>query len=74
MEGWAPIGRGEAPILSGRAAHAGERVGGYGEERRELAGGKSVEGAEAAGEFHGGQAALPVEVAEKIVCAPLTLV
>src|SRR6267142_3178229 len=35
--------------------------------RAELAGGEGVEGAEAGGEFGGGQAALTVEAAEKIV-------
>ena len=37
------------------------------ERRAQLAGGESVEGAEAGGEFGGGQAALAVEAAEKIV-------
>src|SRR5712692_3351267 len=37
-----------------------------GKERRELAGGEGVEGAEAGGEFEGGQAALAVEPAEEI--------
>jgi len=35
--------------------------------RAELAGGEGVEGAEAGGEFGGGQAALAVEAAEKII-------
>ena len=41
--------------------------------RRELAGGEGVEGAEAGGEFGGGQAALAVEAAEKIVSGLLPL-
>ena len=45
------------------AAFAGERIGGWGKERRELAGG---EGVEAGGEFEGGQAALAVEPAKEI--------
>jgi len=46
-----------------REAFAGEWIGGWGKERRELAGG---EGVEAGGEFEGGQAALAVEPAEEI--------
>ncbi len=38
-----------------------------GEGRTEFAGGEGVEGAEAGGQFGGGQAALAVEAAEKIV-------
>src|SRR5258708_32223894 len=49
-----------------REAFAGERIGGWGKERRELAGGEGVEGAEAGGEFEGGQATLAVEPAEEI--------
>src|SRR5258708_28373782 len=52
--------------VKGRAALAGERIGGRWESRRELAGGEGVEGAEAGGEFGVGQAALAVEPAEEI--------
>jgi hypothetical protein len=44
---------------------------GGGQGRGELAGGEGVEGAEAAGEFGGGQAALAIQQAEKIVGAAL---
>ncbi len=47
------------------AAHAAG-IGNGGDRRAELAGGEGVEGAEAVGEFGGGQAALAVEPAEKI--------
>ena len=49
-----------------RAAFAGERIGECRQRRRELAGGEGVEGAEAGGEFGGGQAAFAVEPAEEI--------
>jgi len=55
-----------APILAGRAAFAGERIGGCGERRRELARSEGVQGAEASSELDGGQAALTVEPAEEI--------
>jgi len=41
-------------------------LGGRRQRRRELAGGEGIQGAEAGGEFDGGQAALAVEPAEKI--------
>src|SRR5258708_4646317 len=52
--------------VKGRAALAGERIGGWGKERRELGGGEGVGGAEAGGEFGVGQAAVAVEPAEEI--------
>jgi len=52
--------------VKGRAAFAGERVGG-GDWRTELAGNEGVESAETRGKFGGGQAALAVERAEKIL-------
>src|SRR5260370_8164184 len=52
--------------VKGRAALAGERIGGWGKERRELAGGEGVEGAEAGGEFGVGEGAGGVEAAEEI--------
>ena len=45
-----------------------ERVGGGGERGRQLAGGQGIQGAEAAGEFGGGYAALAVEGAQKVFC------
>jgi len=50
-----------------RAAITGERIGSGCEGRRELAGGEGVEGAEASAEFNGSQAALAIELAEKIL-------
>jgi hypothetical protein len=49
-----------------RATFAWGWIGIGGDRRAELALGESVEGAEAAGEFGGGQSALAVELAEKI--------
>jgi len=54
----------EGAGVKGRAALAGERIGSGGERRREIAGGGGVEGAEAGGEFEGGQAALAIEPAD----------
>jgi hypothetical protein len=61
----------DAPALGSggvkwRTAPAGERIGGRRERRTEFRGGEGVQGAEAAGEFDGRQAALAVEPAEKI--------
>ena len=52
--------------VKGRAAFARERIGERWGQRRELAGGEGVEGAEAFGEFSIGQAALAIEPAEII--------
>jgi hypothetical protein len=56
-----------------RAALAGERVGVSGQRRRELAGGKRVEGAKAALEFRSRQKAFPIEAPEEIVSGAVTL-
>ena len=54
--------------MKGRAALARERIGGGGEGRAELAGSKSVEGAEAFGKFEdGGEATLAVEETKKVL-------
>lgn len=47
------------------------RRSGGGQRRRQLAGSEGVEGAEAAGEFGGGQLAFTEERAEKVVGAAL---
>jgi len=70
----ATIAATETPTLFGSgirrvkwgAAHAAGIDNG-GDRRTEFAGGEGVEGAEAVGEFGGGQAALAVEPAEKIL-------
>jgi hypothetical protein len=56
-----------------RAAFTGERIGGGGERRGELAGGEGVEGAEAGGEFGVGEAACAVEPAEEVLGGGLAL-
>ncbi len=53
--------------MKGRAALAGERIGGRREGRRELAGSEGIQRAEAGGEFGGGQAALSTRT--KVVAA-----
>ncbi len=60
------VGRWTKVWMNWRAAFAWERVGG-GDWRTELAGSESVESAEAASEFGGGQTALAVERAKKIL-------
>src|SRR5713101_5516793 len=55
------------PDAGGKAGDGLTLNGCAGKGRTELAGGESVEGAEAGGEFGGGQATLAVEAAEKIV-------
>jgi hypothetical protein len=58
------------PRANGRRKRAARDQSG---ERAELAGGEGVEGAEAIGEFGGGQALLAVEAAEKIAGGPFAL-
>ena len=53
--------------VKGRAAFAGERIGERWEQRRELAGGEGVQGPEALGKLEGGQAAVAIELAEKVL-------
>ncbi|HET8922195.1 MAG TPA: hypothetical protein VFN26_04275 [Candidatus Acidoferrum sp.] len=79
---------GAGRILPGRAAFAGEGVGGPAgraglprqagggftvKKRGELAGGESIQGAEAGCELDESQAALAVEPAEEIACGSLAL-
>ncbi len=53
--------------VKGRAAFARERIGERWEQRRELAGGEGVQGPEALGKLEGGQAAVAIELAEKVL-------
>jgi hypothetical protein len=54
-----------------RAAFAGKRVGGCGEEGRELAGGESIQRVEASRELSGTQTALAVQLAQETCQAML---
>ncbi len=59
--------------LSGGTGFAGERMGGSGERRAEVAGGEVLERLEAANELGADYTAFTVEQAQKVVCRALSL-